>query len=280
MTYQGPNSAQAEFWNETAGPTWVALQDRLDHEVAPLGDAALRALAPAPGERILDIGCGCGQTSLQLAERVGPSGDVLGLDISRPMLAVARARTASPDAARPRFVEGDAQTFDFDQGAFDAAFSRFGWMFFTDPAAAFANIRRALRPGGRLSLVTWRSLAENPLFAAPAQAAASMVELPPPPDPTAPGPFRYAEAASATRVLCDAGFSEVSAEPFDAPVGSTDLDGALDLALKLGPLGAALRQTPALTDKVSPAVREALEKFLTLDGLRIPAAVWIVTARA
>jgi SAM-dependent methyltransferase len=280
MPYEGPNAVMAEFWSETVGPTWVALQERLDAEIKPLGDAALTVLAPAADERILDIGCGCGQTSVQLAERVGPTGDVVGLDISAPMLAVARARTPPPGAGRLSFVEGDAQTIDLAAGRFDAAFSRFGWMFFADPLAAFANIRRALRPGGRLAAVTWRAVTENPLFTAPAQAAAGLIDLPAPADPAAPGPFRYADSASAKRALTDAGFSDVVAEPVDSWVGTIDLEDALILALRFGPLGAALRQTPSLTEKVRPFAREALERYQTSEGIRIPAAVWIVTARA
>jgi SAM-dependent methyltransferase len=270
----------AEFWNATVAPNWVGLQERLDAEIKPLGDAALQALAPAAGERVLDIGCGCGQTSLQLAERVGPTGEVVGFDISGPMLTVARARPRASGSGRLSFVQGDAQAADLGAAVFDAAFSRFGWMFFADPVAAFVNIRRALRPGARLGLVTWRALAENPLFTAPAMAAAPFIEPSPSSDPTGPGPFRYADSADARRVLDDAGFSHVAIEPLDTPVGTTDLEGAVVLALKIGPLGAALRETPSLTDTVTPGVREALKRFQTPDGIRIPAAVWIVTARA
>jgi SAM-dependent methyltransferase len=280
MTYAGPNAAQAEFWNDQAGPMWAELQERLDEQIEPLGAAALRALAAAPGERVLDIGCGCGQTTWRLAEQVGPTGRVVGLDISRTMLEVARGRPAALDAAQPRFVESDAQTADLGAGGFDAAFSRFGWMFFADPVAAFANIRRHLRPGGRLALVTWRSMAENPLFTVPAQAAAPYIDLPPPPEPAAPGPFAFADRARIEQVLADAGFSHVGAEPFEAPVGTDDVDTQLTLALKVGPLGAALRTSPELADSVRPAVRTSLEGYLTPDGVRFPAAVWIVTARA
>jgi SAM-dependent methyltransferase len=279
MPYQNANAAQAEFWNETAGPTWAEFQDQLDNQVRPLGDEALQALAPAAGERILDIGCGCGQSSLQLAERVGPAGEVVGLDISAPMLVVARARKPPLSAGRVSFIEGDAQTADLGEARFDAAYSRFGWMFFADPVAAFANIRRALRPGARLAMVTWRAFAENPLFTAPAEAAASLVTFPPPGDPSAPGPFRYGDVSDATQALNEAGFSDVTARPFDAPVGARTLDGAVSLALRLGPLGALLRQTPGLTDKARPAVRQALERYVTPAGLEVPAAVWIVTAR-
>ena len=279
MAYQGPNAVIAEYWNETMGPTWVELRERLDAEIEPFGAAAMRALAPAPGERILDIGCGCGQTSWQLAERTGPAGTVGGFDLSRTMLELARGRPASLDTAPPSFIEGDAQVANLGTG-FDAVFSRFGWMFFSDPTAAFANIRKSLRPGGRLAMVTWRTLAENPLFTVPAEAAAPYLDPSPPPQPDTPGPFRYGDFGLARQALADAGFLDIAAAPFDAPAGVKDLDGALLLALRLGPLGAAIRQAPALRERVSAAVREALGRFQTSDGINIPAAVWIVTAKA
>jgi len=196
------------------------------------------------------------------------------------MLEAARARRAAPGAARPTFVEGDAQTADLGQAAFDAAFSRFGWMFFADPTAAFANIRRALKPGGRLAMVTWRTLAENPLFTVPAQAAQAYIELPPPADPLAPGPFAFADPARSERVLLEAGFADVTVTPFDSKVGSEDLDTQVILALKFGPLGATLRSAPELAGEVRSAVRSALEPYETSEGVRVPAAVWIVTATA
>ena len=146
---EAPNAAQVAYWNDAAGQTWAEMQEALDRQLAPLGRAAMAALAPTPGERLLDIGCGAGQTTLELAAAVAPGGEVLGLDISRPLLEVARARPAVPGV---RFLEGDAQTHAFEPAGFDGAFSRFGVMFFADPPAAFANIRRALKPGGRAAI--------------------------------------------------------------------------------------------------------------------------------
>jgi SAM-dependent methyltransferase len=148
-----PNAAQVEYWNHTAGPIWVELHEQLDSLIGPMGQAAIAALGPTPGEAILDIGCGCGRTSLQLAAAVGGSGAVVGADISAPMLAVARARPIPPTSARPDFREVDAQAGDLGKGVFDAVFSRFGVMFFADPVAAFANIRGALKADGRLTFV-------------------------------------------------------------------------------------------------------------------------------
>jgi SAM-dependent methyltransferase len=274
-----PNAAQAEYWNETAGPVWAAMQAGLDRQIAPLGRAAMNVLAPAHRERILDIGCGCGQSAWELAERVGADGEVVGVDLSRPMLEVARGRTAEFGAAAPKFREADAQTAELGAGAFDAAFSRFGVMFFSDPPAAFANIGRALKAGGRLAFVCWRSVGDNPMMYAPVAAAASLLPPAEPTDPTAPGPFAFADSARVRSILGEAGFRDVVIAPFDTHIGGADLDGAVAMALRIGPLGAALRADPSLAPKVTVPVREGLARYLTADGVMFPAAVWIVSAR-
>ena len=150
-----PNAAQIEYWNDQAGLTWAEMQPLLDRQLAPLGRRAMDALSPAPGERVLDIGCGCGDTTLALAERIAPNGAALGLDISAPMLAVARRTAAERGHTHASFAEQDAQTATFET-KFDAAFSRFGVMFFADPARSFANLARGLKSGGRLAFVCWR----------------------------------------------------------------------------------------------------------------------------
>jgi SAM-dependent methyltransferase len=274
------NAAQVEYWNETMGPTWVELQDQLDRMIEPMGLAGLAALAPAPGEAILDIGCGCGRTTLQLGEAVGASGTVVGADISATMLAVARARPVPATSARPRFRQIDAQTGDLGRGAFDAAFSRFGVMFFADPVAAFANIRGALKSGGRLAFVCWRRLADNLWMRVPLEAALPLLPPLPAPDPTAPGPFALADPARVRQILGDAGFQAVSVEPFDANVGRADLDSSIALTFRVGPLAAALREHPQYKDKVVDAVRQALSAYVTPEGVMTPGGVWIVTARA
>ena len=147
------NAAQIEYWNTTAGETWAQFQEALDRQVEPLGLAAMDLLCPGEGEHIIDIGCGCGQTSLALAARVRPTGSVVGVDISEPMLDVALRRPRSADL-QVAFRKLDAQTGDLGRGLFDAAFSRFGVMFFSDPVAAFANIRTSLKPDGRRLLAT------------------------------------------------------------------------------------------------------------------------------
>ena len=272
------NAAQIDYWNATAGETLALFQEQLDRQIAPLGLEALRVLAPEVGERIIDIGCGCGQTSLDLARRVGRNGHVVGVDISAPMLDVARHRPLSGSALRPEFREVDAQSVDLGHAVFDAAFSRFGVMFFSDPVAAFSNIRRSLKPHGRLVFVCWRPLSENTWMLAPLSAALPFLPPPPPADPLAPGPFAFSDAARVRSILCDAGFGLVTIEPFDAMIGSGDIEQTLALTFKVGPLGAALRENPQQKGNVADAVREVLTHYATPAGVLMPAAVWIVLA--
>ena len=274
-----PNAAQVEYWNSVAGETWARFQESLDRQIEPLGLAGIDVLQPVPGERIIDIGCGCGQTSLALAAHVAPSGSVVGIDLSRPMLEVARRRPRPAANLRVDFRQLDAQNGDIGRGVFDAAFSRFGVMFFSDPVAAFRNIRASLKPGGRLVFVCWRTLADNPWMQAPLQAALPFMPPVAPPDPTAPGPFAFADASRVRSILTHAGFASLSTDLFDARIGGSDLEQSLKLALRVGPLGRALREHPELSGKVTGAVRNVLSKYLTGGGVLMPAAVWIVRAQ-
>jgi SAM-dependent methyltransferase len=272
------NAAQIEYWNTSVGETWARFQEALDRQVEPLGLAAMDVLCPAEGEHIVDIGCGCGQTSLALAARVRPSGSVVGVDISQPMLDVAFRRPRTADL-QVTFRKLDAQTGDLGDDLFDAAFSRFGVMFFSDPVAAFANIRASLKPGGRLAFVCWRALNENPWMQAPLQAALPLLPPLAPPDPAAPGPFAFADPSRVRSILADSGYGSVTINPFDADIGGEDLDQTLKLALRIGPLGRALREHPEFVGNVTDAVRDVLSEYLTSNGVRMPAAVWIALAR-
>jgi SAM-dependent methyltransferase len=273
------NLDQVDYWNAAAGETWAALQDQLDRQIEPLGLEAIQALAPRPGERVLDIGCGCGQSSLQLASRVTSAGAVVGVDISVPMLAVARARPIPADAATPAFREVDAQTGDLGEGVFDAAFSRFGVMFFSDPVVAFTRIRRSLEPGGRLAFVCWRPLQENPWMSKPMDAAQPFLAPPAPKAPAAPGPFAFADPDRVRAILSDAGWADIGIRPFDALIGGSSLDQTVDLAFRVGPLGAALRENPDRKSDIAEAVRREIAKFETPSGVLMPSAVWIVQAK-
>jgi SAM-dependent methyltransferase len=271
-----PNAQQVAYWNEQAGPTWAAEQAALDRQLAPLGHRVMAELDLAAGERVLDVGCGAGETSLELAAQ---GAEVLGVDISRPLLEVARRRAEGQ--GRVRFLEADAQAHPFPPGTFDAVFSRFGVMFFADPAAAFANLRRALKPGGRLAFVCWRRPDENPFMTAPMAAALQHVAAPPPPpDPHAPGPFAFADPDRVRDILSAAGFTDIALTPHDEKIGRNDLDTALALSLKIGPLGAVLRENPDRRDAVVGAVRDLLAAHDGPDGVTLDSATWIVTARA
>ena len=271
------NDAQAQYWNDQAGQAWVEMQPLLDVQLAPLGASVIDALDPRQGENVLDIGCGCGATALALASRVVPGGAVLGLDISGPMLDVARREAAGLPGLS--FMQADAHTARFDT-VFDAAFSRFGVMFFADPAAAFANIRAALRPGGRLAFVCWRAPAENPWMMVPLEAALGLLPEMPQSDPDAPGPFAFARAGRVNDILAGAGFTGIELAPLDTQIGGFPLNEALTLALRVGPLGKVLRENPALREPVTGAVREALAKHETPRGVWLESATWVVSARA
>lgn len=274
---EAANAAQVAYWNEAAGPTWAELQAPLDRQLAPLGRRAMAELALGPGRRVLDVGCGSGETTVELA---ATGAQVVGVDISRPMLEVARRRSAS--VADVSFQEADAQTHAFEPESFDAILSRFGVMFFADPDAAFANLRSALKPGGQLAFVCWRPMNEgNELLGLPIRAVLERtgIPAPAPPEPGAPGPFAFADPERVRGILGRAGFTNVSIVPHDDKVGSGDLETTLGLALKIGPMGTLLRENPEHHDAALAAIREALAAHVGPDGgVKLNAPVWIVTA--
>jgi SAM-dependent methyltransferase len=280
MQPDGPNAEQIEYWNQQAGPTWVAANARLDEMLAPLGHAAQERAQVRPGERVLDVGCGVGQTTLELAARVGPSGSVLGIDISTPMLEKARERANAAGAANVRFENADAQTHAFTPESVDLVYSRFGVMFFVDPTAAFANLLRALRPGGRLAFVCWQAMTENPWMRESLAAVLKHVPPPPPADPHAPGPFAFADAARVRGILERAGFRAVRHE---AVLGELSLGASLEeaasFAVEIGPASRLLKDAPEARRAAAIAeLRKALEARLTPKGVDLGYATWIVTA--
>jgi SAM-dependent methyltransferase len=278
------NVEQAKYWNEVAGPRWVKFQETLDTELSALSGVALDRAGLAAGEAVLDVGCGCGGTALELGRRVGPGGSVLGVDLSNPMLARARERAAAERLAHVSFRQADAQTEPFAPGAFDLVFSRFGVMFFADPPAAFANLCRALRPGGRVTFVCWQKLVENEWVTLPLAAVAKLVQLPPPPPPGAPGPFAFADPDRVRGILAAGGFSDIAIEDVRLPLalGGGGLDGAVEFSLEIGPVASALREAeagPELRAQAADAIREALAPFAAAGSLRMPSAAWVATAR-
>ena len=275
-----PNARQAEDWNDAVGRSWAMLHQRLDRQIAPIGHAAMAKAGFAAGQRVLDIGCGCGETSFEIAGRVAP-GEVVGADISVTLLDIAQADAKAKAIANLRFIQADAQAHAFEPG-FDVLFSRFGVMFFEDPAAAFANLRRALKPGGRLAFCCWRAPAENVWLALPMQVAGHLLPPLPPSDPTAPGPFAFADPERVRGILAGAGFADILIEPLDLRTGAEGLEDSVFLALRIGLLGSALRQAGGgdeLKAKVEAALREGLKPYLEDGVVRLPAAAWIVSAR-
>ena len=274
------NAAQAEYWNASAGDTWATLSDRLDRMIGPIGERAMSALAPADGERIIDIGCGCGQTSIALARHVGTAGKIIGVDISAPMLAVARRRAADQGLRTIEFLQADAQVHPFAAEEADAVYSRFGVMFFADPLAAFGNIAASLKPGGRLAFACWRAMGENPIMTLPLAAALPRLPEPPqPPDPLAPGPFAFADRDRLYGILQRSGWRDIEIQPEDRLLTSGDLEDTVDISLRIGPLGAIVRERPDLREAVVDAIRCALAPHLTEAGVFLNSATWIVTAR-
>jgi SAM-dependent methyltransferase len=278
-----PNAQQVRYWNEEVGPTWVEHEARFDRLVAAPGEAALERAAPRAGESAIDVGCGCGATALLLAQRVRPAGRVLGIDLSAPMLARARERVAASGLENVRLEQADAQTFAFAPASADLVYSRFGVMFFADPVAAFANLRRALRPGGRLVFVCWRSLADNPWVSEPMAVLAPHLPMPPAEDPHAPGPFAFADAERVRAILERAGLRAIRVEAVDLPLvipGDTPREAA-EFLLQLGPTGRAVREA-RIEDKqpLARALEAALRPHATSAGVRMGAGVWIATAGA
>jgi SAM-dependent methyltransferase len=255
---------------------WAEVRELLELQLAPLGRRAVAALAPHNGESILDIGCGGGETALEIARAVGPNGTVVGIDLSAAVLAF--AQRAAKGCRRVQFVQADAQVYPFEPASFDAAFSRFGVMFFADPTAAFINIRRSLKPNGRLAFICWRALEENPLDILPLRAASARLPLQPAHDPDAPGPFAFANPDRVRGMLEKAGFGEIEITAYDELVGSGDLDAMLAVCSRVGALGKILRENPELLPATLPAVQSALAAHDGPDGVKLNAATWVVKA--
>ncbi|WP_343525960.1 class I SAM-dependent methyltransferase [Sphingomonas sp.] len=276
---------QRADWNGQSGERWAANQTRLDQILSAFGEATIDAAAPLRGEIVLDIGCGAGASSFALADRVGPQGHVRGVDISEPL--ILRARELTPAGAPVAFELADAARTSLAEGAFDLLFSRFGVMFFDDPAGAFAHLRRALTPGGRLAFVCWREAKENDWVRLPMGAIKAIVPPPSPPDPEAPGPFSLGDRERIFRILGAAGFVDIVVTPFDGTIpfgmGETRaaaIENALEMAFEVGPLSRALADQPeAIRTRAADAVRAAFAERPGDRAVMIDGAAWIVTAR-
>ena len=275
------NSEQIDYWNGDAGKRWAAQQQRLDAMLADITAEALAEAKPQPGEHGLDVGCGCGDTVLQLAEKVGPGGRVVGLDISQPMLAQAKAR-ADARKLPVSFVQADAAAHRFDGAQFDLLFSRFGVMFFADPDRTFANLRKALKPDGRVAFVCWRDARDNEWVRVPVGAVRPHVAPQTQMGPEDPGPFSFGNPGRVRRILATGGFDVITVKPFDTPMnlGAT-LDAAVADIQEFGPVSRLLKDaSPSQRDAAVGAVREALAPYAKTPPVRLAGAVWLVTAKA
>lgn len=268
-----------DIWGREVATRWLAFEATLDRALAPFGDAALALARPGPGDRVIDVGCGTGSTTAALAVAVGPAGKVLGVDVSPLLLARARERTAW----RPQidFRQDDAQTTRFD-GGHQLVYSRFGVMFFADPAAAFANLASALGPGGRMTFVCWRRFEENPWQHLAFSAVRAVIPDAAAPPEDGPGPHGLADPAKIERLMAGAGLTGVTIQPIDRRVSlGPDLATAVSFAMNSGPAGRAMAATDQQgRQRARVRITEALAGHLGDDGVCLGAAAWLVDARA
>jgi len=274
------NIDQAAYWNGPAGRRWMERQDTQDILLAPISQLSLDRAHPAKGERVVDIGCGCGATTIELARRVGTTGYVLGVDVSAPMLG--RARERAPADLPLEFVLADATLHVFEPGRSDLLFSRFGVMFFAEPAVSFANIRKGLRTGGRVVFACWREPRQNPWMMIALQEAYKHVPRLPEMGPEDPGPFSFASEQRVRRILSEAGFSSIAMEACDVALDvafGRGLEAAVSSALEVGPVSRALEGQPSeVVAAVENAIRRVYAPLANGDTIPLGASVWIVTA--
>ena len=281
------NTLQKEMWNGRAGESWVRHNSLLEQLLAEPGRECMNLLPLTPAMQILDVGCGCGNQTLELAARLDASSTVIGVDISEPMLGLARELKAANDnalSAEVQFALGDASEPLFDEASFDAIYSRFGVMFFEEPVAAFSALRNSLKPGGKLGFVCWREPKLNPFFNAPMEAALTVLPAPAPSAPGAPGPFGLADDNVIQTTLRLAGFKDVSVAPLNLTLSvgaETPFDALFEELIQIGPAAALIAQSnPSLKEKAREAVYNRLTDFYALgQGVSFDANFWLVTAR-
>ena len=274
------NADQIAYWNGAAGESWTERQQTQDVLLKPVLDILVREANVSVGERVIDVGCGCGTTTIELARRVGPTGHVLGVDISAPMLG--RARERAPANLPLDFVLADATVYPFEAGRCDLLFSRFGVMFFADPAMSFANMGKALRRRGRLVLACWREPRQNPWMMIALHEAYKHVPRLPELGPEDPGPFSFASESRVRRILGGAGYRDIAMEACDLSLdiaGGQGLEAAVKGALEVGPVSRALADQPQGTiAAVAHSIRAALAPHLRGNSVPLAGSVWIVSA--
>ncbi len=275
------NEAQFEFWQDLA-PGWLASETHTELVSASFGDAAMNRLALRPGERVIDIGCGTGGTTLALATAVGPTGQAVGVDIAPAMVLAAQEHARGRSVKHAQFVTADAQVDDLGDGIYDAAYSRFGVMFFADPVSAFANIRKSLRAEGRLAFACWTNLFGNEWMFVPGAAVVSVTgALPPMPGPEEPGPFSLEDPGRVETLLRDSGFTdvEITLQEESIVIPPEEIEALVALSSRVGPVREALRTADAATAlAIEQAVRTALSERIEHDELKLTATALVVTA--
>jgi ubiquinone/menaquinone biosynthesis C-methylase UbiE len=273
-------------WNEILTPKWVRFRHLLSGNGKLHSDVAMPRFDIRPGNRVLDFGCGFGETSLEIGRLVGPSGQVVGLDCTAAFLDIANRERDEAGLQNVRYELGDAQSHPLDAGSYDVAFARFGVMFFESAVRALRNVHRALVPGGKVCLIVWRSLADNPAWGA---AKTVVREYLPPPGPDAqtcgPGPFSWADEETDRRMLAAAGFTKVELfvrNDLDMCVGRT-VDEAIDYQILIGPSGEIVREAREEGQRRLPEIRsrlgEMLRPHLRADGVYLPSSTWLIMAR-
>jgi len=271
------SSEQEQLWNGPSGRVWVEAQALLDQTFRPFEDLLVEAALARSPRRVLDIGCGTGATTLALARRLGAHARCVGLDISDPMLALARERAAR-EGSQAEFIRADAQTYRFEPASFDLIVSRFGVMFFDDPVAAFANLRRAATGDATLRLVAWRSAADNPFMTAAERAAAPLLPNLPTRNPDGPGQFAFADAARVRAIFDQSGWTGIDIQPIDVECAfpARELDSYLT---RLGPVGRVLQDGDDRTRaQLLAAIRPAFDRYIRGADVRFVAACWMVSA--
>jgi SAM-dependent methyltransferase len=274
-----------EFWSGEGGRRWLKGEAFTARAVAAFGADALRAAAPQPRERALDVGCGTGATTIELARAVGGDGHVVGIDVSADLLVEARRRAAAVGARNLSFVEADAASHELGENRFDLLYSRFGVMFFADPTAAFANLRRAMRSDGRLAFVCWTPFKENPWALVAYAAAAQHLPALPPLGPEDPGPYSFGDPDRVRRILGGSGWNEIRLELVEHPIALAaggGVEEALSFCGSASPVSRLLADAPeAGKTQALAAVRAALAPYETADGrIELLGRCWLVTARA
>jgi SAM-dependent methyltransferase len=270
---------QAALWNGVAGRAWVDAQQALDRLFTPFEDLLVTAVTAASARAVLDVGCGTGATTLAVARRVHANGRCVGVDISAPMLELARVR-AEAEHLPAQFIHADAEQYSFEPAVFDAVISRFGVMFFERPVDAFANLRRAAQRNATLCLIAWRSAVDNPFMTTAERAAAPLLPNLPPRKPDAPGQFAFADRDRVQTILQESGWREIELRPIDVDctMPRTDLE---QYVTRLGPLGLVLQDADETTRaRIVETVLSAFDPYVHGHDVRFTAACWLIGARA